>query len=532
MPFMIFKEQCEDALKDAGVQPNVFEPPKGIADLCTFSKNADYVFESVKSASKKYSLIKDVTLADHYINFHMDEEKAFNLLDKKLSESGTVVIDFSSPNIAKPMNIGHLRSTIIGDSLRRIYSYAGWNVVADNHVGDWGTQFGKLLYAYIHWSSKEKLDEDPIGELTRIYIKFHKEAEKHPELIDEAREYFKCLENGDEKLKALWKLFVDISMKEFGKTYDLLNVKFDYALGESFYVGKAKELVKELLARGIAKTNDDGSVYIDLKPFGLTDLIILKSDGSTLYQTRELAAIKYREETFHPDRILYVVGQEQSLYFKQVFSAAKLMGFDSSKYEHVGFGLVVTKDGKLSTRKGKIILLKDVIDKAFSLAMKILEDRDIENKEDVARKVAVGAIKFNDLKQNRTKDVEFDWDRIMSFEGDSGPYVQYTNVRIKSILRKIGSNSGVFHPKSSTEKKIVKELSKFNYTVKKALNENKPNYIASYLLELCTLFNTFYHETRIIGSGNEGGYITFLNEISKKIESGLYLLGIEPLERM
>ncbi len=539
MPFLEFMNQCREILKEVGEPKDVFEPPRQIADLCTTffdsenpAKKSSEVEKKVSKILENYDLIKSVKSIGPYLNFYIDEERALKLLDTaKPSKRGRVIIDFSSPNIAKPMNIGHLRSTIIGDSLRRIYEFNGWEVIADNHIGDWGTQFGKLIYAYKHWCNCDEFQKNPIGELTRIYIKFHKEAEKNPELEEKAREYFKRLENGDKELEKIWKLFVDKSLEEFKKTYEILGVKFTTFIGESFYAKMAKSIVDELIKSGIAKINDDKSVYVDLKTFNLPDLIIQKSDGSTLYQTRELAAIKYREKTYHPDKILYVVGSEQSLYFKQVFSVAKLMGFDSKKYKHVDFGLIVTESGKLSTRKGKIILLKDVIEKAIKMAMEILKDRDIENKEEIAKKIAIGAIKFNDLKQNRSKNITFDWDKIMNFEGDSGPYIQYTNVRIKSILRKASSSSD-FKPETDTEKEIVKKLSKLRYISLKAMEENKPNYIASYLLDLCASFNKFYHETKVIGSEKESSYVFLLSKISKTLEIGMNLLGIDPLEKM
>ncbi len=547
MTFSKFIDECKSLVGEYG--KNLTVPPKNEADLtlpCFFSDdpvNFSKSLENKINSKRLPKLIKSVKSAGPYLNFYVNENELSKETLKEILERGNlygsdnegkiVVIDYSSPNIAKPMNIGHLRSTIIGDSLKRIYNHLGWKVIADNHIGDWGTQFGKLIYGFLKWSSYEKLKEHPIEELLRVYVKFHQEAEKNDELNNKAREYFMRLENNDEEFKKIWKLFVDLSLEEFKKMYELLDIKFDYYIGESFYVPLAKKLVEELLKEKVAKINDDKSIYIDLKPYGLTDLIIMKSDGSTLYQTRELAAIKYREEKFNPDKILYVVGAEQSLYFRQVFKSAEIMGFNSDKYEHVGFGLVLSKDGKLSTRRGKIILLNDVISKSISLAMDIMKDRNIENKEYIAKIIGIGAVKFNDLKQNRIKDVVFDWNKVMNLEGDSGPYVQYTNVRIKSILKKSNKTPKEgFIPKTETEKSIVKELSKFPNVIKKSQLENKPNYIANYLLDLCGLFNKFYHETKIIDSDDEKEKLGFIKSISIVLEIGLYLLGIKCPEKM
>jgi len=547
MTFSKFVNECKSIVNE--YEDKLIIPPKGEADLCLpcfFSKNPTELSKSLEkkiNSAKLPSLVKSVKSIGPYLNFYVNVKELSKMTIKEIlskdhaygskKDNKIVVIDYSSPNIAKPMNIGHLRSTIIGDSLKRIYKHLGWKVIGDNHIGDWGTQFGKLIYGFLKWSSYEKLKENPIDELLRVYVKFHQYAEKNPELNDEAREYFRRLENGDKELIKIWKLFVDLSLKQFKKIYELLDVKFDYYLGESFYIKIAKDMIKVLKEKKIAKTNKDGSVYVDLKPYGLVDLILLKSNNSTLYQTRELATIKYREEKFKPDKILYVVGTEQSLYYKQIFKTAELLGYNSKKYEHVGFGLVLSKEGKLSTRKGEIILLKDVINKAISLAEDIMKDRNIKNKKDIAKIIGIGAIKFNDLKQNRIKDIVFDWNRVMNLEGDSGPYIQYTNVRIKSIMKKSNKNlKNGFIPTTKTEVEIVKELSKFPNVIKKAQMENKPNYIASYLLDLCGLFNKFYHETKIIGSNNEEEKLGFIKSISIVLEIGLNLLGIKYPEEM
>ncbi len=543
MTFSKFVEDCKSLVPEYADKLII---PKDEADLCLpcfFAPEPEEFAKSLEEKLKPAGLVKEIKAVGPYLNFYVDVEALSRETVKEILEKGksygskkcdkTVIIDYSSPNVAKPMSVGHMRSTIIGDSLRRIYTHLGWNVIADNHIGDWGTQFGKLISGFYRWSSMEKLRKDPIGELFRIYVKFHEEAEKNPDLNEEAREYFKRLEQGDDELRKLWETFVSLSIKEFKKVYEILDVKFDYYLGESFYVEMAKKILEELKTRGISKTNEDGSVYVDLKKFGLPDLIILKSNESTLYQTRDLAAIKYREEKFKPDKILYVVGMEQSLYFKQLFKVAELLGFDSSKYEHVGFGLVVTKEGKMSTRRGRVVFLKDLLKKAIDLAKEIMKGREIEDLDETSRIVGVGAIKFADLKQNRTKDVVFDWDKMMSLEGDSGPYVQYTAVRIKSILRKSSLSPELgFVPQTETEKKIVKLISKFPDVVLKSQEENKPNYIANYLIDLCSAFNKFYHETKIIGSDDEEKKLGFVKSVGIVIETGLYLLGIGVPDKM
>lgn len=481
-------------------------------------------------------------------------------------EGKTVVIDFSSPNIAKPFSVGHLRSTVIGDAIGRILRFLGYTVVGDNHIGDWGTQFGKLMYAFDTWGDREKVAANPIEELLALYVRFHEAAEEDPSLEEAARGWFRRLEEGDPKAKELWDWFREVSWQEFQGTYDLLGVKFEEVLGESFYNDRLEGIVKQAFDLGLAEwgeaparsgqeTGDDGEAsseassepekvaLIHLEEHGIeTPLLIQKSDGTSLYATRDLATIQHRIETWDPELILYVVGGEQKLYFRQVFQAAEMMGF-GARCVHVPFGLIRLPKGRMSTRKGRVIFLEDVLKEAISRAEAILEDRDLadDEKQEIARIVGIGAVKYADLGQTRTKDVLFDWDKMLNMQGDSAPYLQYAYVRIRSILRRAPEelqNAGLADAallEEPQEAALIASLARFPETVRAAGAQHFPHLIANYLITLARDFSTFYKHVPVLKADTKeraASRLHLCRLTAQVLEAGLGLLGIECPERM
>ncbi len=558
-------------VEDAGLKnPEIEIPPEHVKAIFAvpcfkyakeFRKSPQNIAEDAVSQIKdaKSEIFDEIGAEGGYINFYVDWNVLACKLLKEIEEckdsygssnvgnGKKIIVDMSSPNIAKPMSVGHLRSTIIGDAIARIFSFLGYEVIKDNHLGDWGTQFGKLLYAYKTWGKKEEVEKGGVKALLELYVKFHREAESDPELEERAREEFAKLEKGDKENRKLWEWFVEISLNEFKRIYALLGVEFDLWLGESFYVGMCGDVINDALEKGIAKQDESGAVVVELEKYGLPNLVIRKSDESTLYSTRDLAAIKYRMSELNPYKILYVVGGEQKLYFQQVFKAAELLGYAShDKLVHVDFGLVRLPEGKMSTRKGRVIFLEDVIKEAIERAKKIILEKNPEIKgkelENIAKKVGVAAIKFADLSQNRIKDVVFDWDKMISFEGDTGPYLQYTYVRAKSILEKAGGElcerarkleSVVLE--SEVEKNIVKRLLFFPEVIKEAAIHYEPHRIASYLIELAHDFNSFYQNIPVLKAESEDVLLSRLKlveAVSIIIKTGLGLLGIEVMEKM
>ena len=554
-----FQQECEELVeKVINKKISLKKPSEKIdADLClpcfSLGKNPDKVakeiVEKVKSLLKKKrkTLIGDVRAIGGYVNFYIDFDSFANETVKEIlkmkekygsekKKNKTIVIDYSSPNIAKPMSVGHLRSTIIGQALYNIFSFLGYRCIGDNHLGDVGTQFGKLIVAYKLWGNKKKIEKEPIKELLNLYVRFHEEAEKDKKLEDLAKEWSKKLEEGNKEAVKLWKWFIKLSKKEFDKIYKILGVKFDLQFGESFYLPMLDDVIKEALRKEVA-TVSESAVIIPLEKYGLPPLVIRRSDGATLYATRDLATIKYRKEKFKFYRCLYVVGSEQKLYFKQLFKSAELLGYiKGGECVHVAFGLVTLPEGKMSTRKGRIVFLEDVINKAVSLAEKIIEEKNpkLKNKKEVAKIVGVGAIIFNDLKQDRIKNVVFDWNKALSFEGDSCPYVQYACVRAKSILKKYGKSVRYTKVDYETEeeKQLVKKLAEFPTVVKRAAESYKPHLIAQYLIDVATMFNDFYTKHRVIGSVKEKERIILVRMVEIVLRNGLSLLNIKVPEEM
>ncbi|MFC2543227.1 MAG: arginine--tRNA ligase, partial [Leptotrichia hofstadii] len=417
-----------------------------------------------------------------------------------LNTDKTVIIDYSSPNIAKRMHIGHLRSTIIGDSIKRILQFLGFHTLADNHIGDWGTQFGKLIVAYKNWLDKKAYEEDPIGELERIYVQFSDEAKKNPALEDEAREELKKLQLGDEDNQKLWKEFIDISLKEYNKIYDRLDVNFDYYYGESFYNNMMPSVLEELKEKGIAR-EDQGALVVFFENDKLPPAIVQKKDGSFLYTTSDLATMKFRKDELNVDEAVYLTDDRQQNHFKQVFEIGEMLGEPYNyKKTHVVFGIMRFGDGMIfSSRSGNIIRLVDLLDEAKTQVKKIIDEKNPnipeDEKENIAEIVGSGAIKYFDLSQNRTSDITFTWDKVLSFEGNTGPYLQYTYVRIMSIFRKlkeenidVENENIILDDMTGIERELAAELLRFPQAAVKSYESYRPNIIADYLFDMAKLF--------------------------------------------
>jgi arginyl-tRNA synthetase len=487
-----------------------------------------------------------------YLNFFVDKSVfTKETIEKILSEGDSygssedgkgknVTIDFSSPNIAKPFHVGHLFSTAIGNSLYRTLSFEGYKCIGINHLGDWGTQFGKLIYAYKKWCDKEKLEKEPIKELLRIYVKFHDEAEKDPTLDEEARRYFKRLEDGAEEETELWKTFRELSLREFQNVYDLLGVKFDSTAGESFYTDKMDAVVEEIDSKGLLVTSN-GAQVVMLDEYNMPPCIIKKADGATMYATRDLAAAIYRKDNYDFYKSLYVVGMDQTLHFKQVFTTLKLMGHDwADDCRHIGFGLVRFSDKKLSTRRGDVIFLEDLLKESIEKTMEIINEKnpDLENKEEVAKKVGVGAMVFTYLKNGREKDIVFDWKEMLSFDGETGPYVQYSYARGKSILRKqetIEGEADYSKLSSKEEFELIKTLEGFNEAINHSIDKFEPSVVTRYAVDVAKAFNKFYNAHKISGiedCGLKNARLKLVEATCQVIKNALYLIGLEVVEKM
>ena len=491
-----------------------------------------------------------VEVVGAYLNFFMDKaqvssqvlqevltQKA-NFGSQNIGQNKQVPIDMSSPNIAKPMSMGHLRSTVIGNSIGFLLEKIGYQPVRINHLGDWGTQFGKLIVAYKLWGSQEAVEKDPITELLRLYVEFHEKAETQPELEDEARAWFKKLEDGDQEALALWQWFRDESLKEFTDIYDLLEVKFDSFNGEAFYNDKMDEIVTMLEEKHLLK-EDKGAEIVDLSAYDLNPALIRKSDGATLYITRDLAAALYRKRTYDFGQSLYVVGNEQSNHFKQLKAVLKEMGFDwAEDMHHVPFGLI-TKDGKkLSTRKGKIILLAEVLNEAIALAKAQIVEKNptLENKEEVARQVGVGAVVFHDLKNDRLNNFDFALEEVVRFEGETGPYVQYTHARCQSLLAKAAfdvENVGDLSLNDEESWEVIKLIQSYPEVVLQAANTYEPSVIAKHAIKLSQAFNIYYAHSKVLAEDEQKqARLALVYAVSVLLKEDLRLLGLHAPNQM
>lgn len=466
--------------------------------------------------------------------------------DEKNKEKN-IVIDYSAPNIAKPFHIGHLRSTVIGAALYNIYKYLGYNVIGINHLGDYGTQFGKLIEGYKRWGEEYNIDLDPINELTKIYIRINNACKEDEQILQACRDNFKKLEDGDTYCVEIWKKFRELSLKEFQRVYDLLGSKFDSWNGEAFYSDKMQEVV-DILEKSGKLEESQGAKIVNLEDQGInTPCIIVKSNGSSTYATRDLAAILYRARTYDFDKALYVTSYEQVLHFKQVFATAKYLGLDE-KYlkglEHVSFGMVLLPTGKMSTREGNIVKLEELLNESIDRAKEIIEQKnpELENKEDVAKKVGIGAIIFNDLSNSRVKDEVFDWNTILNFQGETGPYIQYTYVRTKSVLEKaeVDVNNISFdmvnldNLEDSYSQNIIKLLYDFHNVLVQVTEKSEPSILSRYLIDLAKAYSVFYNENRIMVDDsslkNSRVYLTFA--VDKVLKIGANLLGMDMPEKM
>ena len=455
-------------------------------------------------------------------------------------EGKTVVLDYSSINIAKRFHIGHLSTTMIGNSLCRIYGFLGWHTVSVNHLGDWGTQFGKMICAYKKWGNKEEVEKGGVDAMTALYVRFHEEAEKNPELENEGRAWFKKIEDGDPEALEIFNWFKDVTLKDASRVYDKLGVQFDYYTGESFYHDKTDRVVNELKEKGLL-TESDGAQVVDLSDDNMPPCLILKSDGTTIYATRDLAAIFYRKDTFHFDKCLYVVAYQQDLHFRQVFRVVEKMGYPWAKDQlvHVAFGMVSYEGQSLSTRKGHVLYLDELLDRAVEKALAIIEEKspNLENKEEVARQVGVDAVIYSDLQNSRIKDIDFWWDRALNFDGDTGPYVQYTYTRCCSVMRKAGEVTAQpdYNALLDDEAQLVlRLLARFPEDVRAACRTNEPFMITRATTDLAKAYNKYYYEHRILDGepGEIAARVQLTDAVRQVIKTGLYLIGMEAPERM
>lgn len=496
------------------------------------------------------SAFEKVVATGPYVNFFLDKSKISDHVIKSVITAGAdygqqdeghgqnVTIDLSSPNIAKPFSVGHLRSTVIGDALSNLYRKMGYNTIKINHLGDWGKQFGLLMVAYKKWGSKEAVEANPINELLKLYVRINAEIEHNPELDEEGRKWFKKLEDGDPEATQLWQWFRDESLEEFNRIYKLLDVEFDSLNGEAFYNDKMDEGVQILEDKGLLKESKGASI-VDLDDVNLPPAMIKKSDGATLYITRDIATAMYRARTYNFVKNIYAVGQEQSNHFRQLKAVLKKMGFDwSDDMVHVDFGLVTKNRQKLSTRKGNIILLEPTLQEAISRAKAQIEEKnpELENKEEVAHAVGVGAVKFYDLKTDRRNGYDFDLEAMVSFEGETGPYVQYAYARIQSILRKANftpSTDTTYSLNDPESWEIIKLLQDFSRVVKRAAENYDPSLIAKYAISLAQAFNKYYAHTRILDESPERkSRLALSYSTAVVLKEALRLLGVQAPEKM
>ncbi|MBO4836460.1 MAG: arginine--tRNA ligase [Clostridia bacterium] len=490
--------------------------------------------------------------AGGYLNFFLNRENFARDILRSVMEapdrwgSGTegsgrtVVLDYSSINIAKRFHIGHLSTTMIGNALRRIYDFLGWKTVSVNHLGDWGTQFGKMICAYKRWGSREAVEAGGVDEMTRLYVRFHREAETDPGLEDEGRAWFKKIEDGDPEALEIFNWFKEVTLRDAMKVYDVLGVRFDSYAGESFYNDKMDRVIRELKDKNLLEESE-GALVVDLEAYKMPPCLIVKRDGATLYATRDIAAALYRKDTYHFDKCLYIVAYQQDLHFRQWFKVVELMGYPWAKdqLEHVAFGMVSYEGQTLSTREGRVIYLEDLLARAQEKALDVINEKnpDLENKEEVARQVGVGAVVYSDLQNSRIKDIDFWWDRALNFDGETGPYVQYTYARCCSVMRKAGrqADSPDFSVLQDDEAQaVLRLLARFPEDVRSACRANEPFMVTRAVTDIAKAYNKYYYEHRILDGSEEAqsARVMLTDAVRSVIRTGLFLIGMEAPERM
>jgi len=515
------------------------------------SQAADIVIgELVQSKFIKKNFTKVTMAGPGFVNFFMSPQALYETVQGGLKNTASpdwrgqkVIVEYSSPNIAKPMHVGHLRSTIIGQALVNLYAALGAKVVAINYLGDWGTQFGKLLVAYDQWGSKVALKHNPIDEMLRVYVKFHEQVKKNPELEKQAQAAFYQLEKGNAKYVRQWKLFRQYSLVEFKGLYKRLRVNFNHWEGESMYQRLLKIIIKDLVTKNVATVNEDKSIVVLFNDNKTPAMLIQKSDGASLYATRDLAALKARVKKYQPRLMLYVVANQQALYFEQLFTIANKAGLaPKTNLRHIKFGLVLgAGKKKMATREGEVIKLEELLNQAADLAWRIIEKKNPQLKSNAKTKVAeavgVGAVKYNDLSQNRLTDIVFDWKKMLSLDGNSGPYLQYTYVRMKSILRKMGKCQMLkFRVASLSDEdmELLRKLAQFKNALERAAQDNGPHLVATYLYELADTVNSYYHESPVLKAPEpaRSNRLKLVKQAAETLKQGLGILGIQVVERM
>ena len=521
-------------------------PPLIAADLAEKISGAP-LFEKVESVNAFLNMF----ISKEFFTRSVLEEAIAAGNDYGRSDEGagkTVIVEFSSPNIAKPFHIGHIRTTVIGNALYKLFDFLGYNVVRMNHLGDYGTQFGKIIAAYRRWGNREEVEANPISTLLALYVRFHEEEKDDPALTEEAREAFAALERGEKAEVDLWQWIRDESLKEFRRVYDMMDIDFDDWSGESFYTDKMPAVIEELKEKGLLKESQ-GAQIVDLEPYGLTPAIITKSDGTSIYLTRDLASAIYRKNTYDFDKSIYVVASQQDLHFKQLFKVLELMGYEWAKdCVHVNFGMVSLPEGTLSTRKGRVVFLEDVLKTAVSKTRDIVAEKGVNADliDETSKVVGIGAVMFNELSSGRIKDYVFDWDEILNFDGETGPYVQYTHARCASVLRNAAEKFGDVIDEETAENADLSsiltpaayELSKLIYAfpaaVKDAADKYEPSIVTRHTIKVAQAFNKFYHDEHILVDDDKerGAKLLLTSAAMQTIKNGLGLLGIKAPERM
>lgn len=518
----------------------------------TFRKSPNVIAAELVEQLGDSEYFQKIEQVGPYVNFFIDREKlAEAVLSQVFTEKNNygsstmgdgkkVIVEFSSPNIAKPFHIGHIRTTVIGNSLSKIYKFLGFDVVTINHLGDYGTQFGMLISAYKKWGNREVIEANPIKELLALYVRFNSEADEDPSLKDEARYWFKELEDKNPEAIELWQWIRDISLKEFNRVYDMLNISFDSYAGESFYSDKMPAVLEEMKKKGIVQESE-GALIVDLEPYGMPPALIMKKDGSTLYTTRDIAAAIYRKDHYDFYKNLYVVASQQNLHFKAWIKIVELMGHQWAKdCIHIPFGMVSLEEGTLSTRKGRVVFLEDVLNTAIENTLKIIEERNpnLENKKNVAKQIGIGAILFQELFNQRIKDYTFNWDRTLSFEGETGPYVQYSHARANSLLVKGGfsieETADFSLLTNEDEINIIRLIYDFPNTIVDSMEKNEPYFITRQIVEIAKAFNKFYNSTPIIVEDTKlkNSRLALVYSVKTVLNTGLGLLGIEAPDKM